>query len=87
MNSYELILIAKDDVVGKSFEAMVKEFDGEVKAQEKWEKRRLTYPIKNETSAFYFFSKISMPADKIKFLKDKLRTNDQILRFLLLLND
>lgn len=88
MNPYDLVLIVKDETrAPQEVEKLITDLQGSVEDQKKWEKRRLAYPIKKETSGFYFFWAFKLGTDKISEFKKKLSLNENVLRFLLLVKE
>ena len=55
---------------------------GEVFTAEKWDERRLAYPIKGRTRAIYFLVRFTAPPNAIAELERQCQLNDNILRVL-----
>ncbi len=55
---------------------------GEVFTAEKWDERRLAYPIKGRTRAVYYLVRFTAPPNAIAELEHQCQLNDNILRVL-----
>jgi len=55
---------------------------GEVFTAEKWDERRLAYPIEGRTRAIYFLVRFTAPPNAIAELEHQCQLNDNILRVL-----
>jgi len=84
MNSYELTVIVRDEKDVDAVKAIIKEFEGKVEKEQKWGKRDLAYPIKKETSAFYFTYQVELVPKTIDEIKRKMNYDEKIIRYLLL---
>lgn len=88
MNSYELILILREeDETLKRIQKVTTDLGGKLTNTEKWEKRKLAYPIKKETSGYFCFLNLNFPPEKISDFKKKLLLDEGVLRFLLLVKE
>ncbi|TSC53899.1 MAG: 30S ribosomal protein S6 [Parcubacteria group bacterium LiPW_39] len=58
---------------------------GEAKKEEISEKKKLAYPIKKQLYGFYVVSKFQLEPEKIEELEKRLRLENDILRFLILI--
>ena len=91
MNKYELTLVldgkagaAKKKKVSETVEKVLGIFKGVIKESKDWGVKELAYKIdKCETGLFLFFE-IEADPKAIKSLNDKLRTDSDIIRFLLI---
>ena len=91
MNKYELTLVldgkagaAKKKKVTETLEKVLAIFKGAVKESKEWGVKELAYKIgKSETGLFLFFE-LELDPKSIKSLNDKLRTDSDIIRFLLI---
>jgi len=54
---------------------------------EKWEERRLAYPIEGETSAVYLVGYFKAPGEAIARIERRVQLSDAILRHLIILRD
>jgi small subunit ribosomal protein S6 len=94
MNTYELTIIlpggtssAKKKTVQERIEKIIKTGKGKVVKTEDWGKIDLAYEIKKETSAVFFFLDLELEPETAKNLKDKLRLDNDIMRYLLVKKD
>lgn len=90
MKNYELTLIlegkttsAKKKAVLESVEKIVKIFEGKVIKAEDWGVKEMFHQIKKQKEGLYLHLNIEMPAKSVKGLDTKLRTDDNILRHLI----
>lgn len=90
MNNYELTIILD----GKATPAKVKAFntklgkvitllDGKMVETKEWGKKDLAYKIKKSDTGFYLFGKLELLPGNVKKLSDKLRVDEEVLRYLL----
>lgn len=85
MRDYELVvLVAKDNgkQVQEQVEKVAKE-KGKVNKVEPWGVKPLSYPVKKQTEAAYFWFHLSLESDGPVVLDRALRVNEQVLRHLL----
>jgi len=89
MNSYELVFILKEDKeeILNKIKQTILDFKGEIFSQEKWGKKTFAYRIKKLSSGYYFLWKINVAKDKTQALKKKLDLDENIVRYLLLVNN
>jgi len=90
MQTYELTLVlpekatpAKKKQVTEIIESMIKVFKGKIKSSKDWGKIEFEYKIKKNTSGNFLFFEIELDKDKAKDIDQKLRLEENILRFLL----
>ena len=91
MNKYELTLVlegksgpAKTKKVTEALEKVLKIFKGVIKETKEWGVRELAYRLgKNDTGLYLLFD-LELDPKGVKALNDKLRTDPDILRFLLI---
>jgi small subunit ribosomal protein S6 len=94
MNKYELTLVldgkagaAKKKKVTETLEKVLAIFKGAIKESKEWGVKELAYKIgKSETGLFLFFE-IELDPSGAKALNDKLRTDPDLIRFLLINKD
>lgn len=84
MNSYELTVIVRNEKDVEAVKSIIKEFSGKVEKEQKWGKRDLAYPIKKETSAFYFTYELGLEPKSISDIKKKMNYDEKIIRYLLI---
>ena len=90
MSDYELTVVLPGDVSPakkKSFsekiEKLVKVSDGKIDKTDEWGKIDLSYKIKKEESGFFLHFKLSVIPSGVKNLKEKIRIDGDIIRYLL----
>jgi small subunit ribosomal protein S6 len=54
---------------------------------DRWGKRRLAYPIKKHTDGYYVFFQVQLPPQSTRQIERDLRLTENILRFLVTLQD
>lgn len=94
MNKYELTVVmdaksgaAKKKKVLDAIEKVMEPFKGKITTTVDWGVKKLAYKIaKNESGLFTFFELDLDPAG-VKALNDKLRTDADVIRFLLINKD
>ena len=89
MSNYELCLVVnakvEDDVRNASLEdakKLITRFGGEIKNIDDWGKRRLAYEIDKNVEGYYYFIQFDAETTAPAEIEDRLRTRDNILRFL-----
>ena len=94
MRTYEATILVSSTKARADFDATaaaakaVFETEGaEFTEFEKWEERKLAYPIKGETSAFYINAYFSAPAEAIDKIDRRIQLGDEILRHLVIARD
>lgn len=71
----------------EKIEKLVETFKGKVKAMKEWGRIELAHPLKKNTSSFFVHFDLELDAQTAKALKDKLKLEEQILRYLLVRKD
>ena len=84
MSKYEMILLLPEEADSREISKYITSLEGKIEKEEKWGKRILAYPIKKNTSAYYFYYLLDIEQDQIKELKKKLNFNEKLTRYLLL---
>ncbi|MHB1192521.1 MAG: 30S ribosomal protein S6 [Longimicrobiales bacterium] len=94
MRLYEVVYIldpALDEgaVTAKleKFHALAVASGGEVTAVDHWGNRQLAYPLRRHQSGYYVVAQFSAVADALPEFERLLRLDDEVLRYLLVLND
>jgi small subunit ribosomal protein S6 len=93
MNKYELTLVlpGKGKVKEKTFtekiEKIVKVSDGKVLKKETWGELELSYPLKKETTGFFLHFNLELEGSAVKALDEKMRLDDDLIRYLLVRKD
>lgn len=91
MAKYELMYIisnnVSDDEVPKVTDEVKKYIEsqgGIIEKHEEMGKKKLAYPIAKTRNAFYVLDNFSAPADKINEVDHHIRTNQNIIRYLII---
>lgn len=86
---YESVIIINATLEDAQIEAeieKVKDFiqknNGEIRAVEKWGRRRLAYPIKKKNNGFYVLYEFKAPGDIVAKLERLYHLNENIIRYL-----
>jgi small subunit ribosomal protein S6 len=89
-NTYELVLVLKVTADNKEFDKVIEEINkiikngGKIIKNEDLGKKILAYQIKKETEANYRMLTLEMLSEHVKELSAKLKTNESVLRSLIL---
>jgi len=90
MRQYELTLVLDPELTSENqkktlsqIKKLVTDFKGKIGKVEDWGKKTLAYPIRKKTSAIFHLFKLDLPEESIKGLDQKLRLEDNLIRFLL----
>lgn len=91
MNNYELTIVlagsltpAKQKNITEKLEKLIDIYKGKVKKTDNWGKIEMSYPIKKETTGVYTLYDLELDPQNAKTLSDKLRLEEEILRYLLI---
>lgn len=94
MREYELTLVIDPEVTSENqkkliakFKKLIEDLKGKVKKIDEWGKKELAYPIKKKKMGFYFLCDLELAEDKAKEVDNKLKTEEEILRFLIIKKD
>lgn len=94
MESYELTVVLpgkasanKKSKVKKFIEDLIKTFDGKIEKSEEWGVIDLAYRIKKSEKGLFMYFEIEMEPKFGKQLDDKLRIEEDIIRYLLVKKD
>ncbi len=94
MENYELTLVlpektssAKKKSVRDLVEKLLKTYEGKIDDMEDWGVKNLYYDIKGERSGVFLHFRIELSTDKANPLRDNLKMQDDINRFLLVVAD
>ena len=89
MNKYEFAVIVssklEDEDRAKTVDKVkeyITRFGGSVTEVEEWGKKKLAYEIQKMSEAYYYFVKFESAPDVPAQIEDKLRIQENILRFL-----
>lgn len=91
MNKYEMTVVldgksgaAKKKKVIETLEKTLNIFEGAIKESKEWGVKELAYKIGKSETGLYLFFELEMDPKGVKALNDKLRTDPDIIRFLLI---
>ena len=91
MNKYELTLVvegkgasAKKKKVTDTLEKLIKIFKGKVVESKDWGVKDLAYKLAKSDTGYFMHFVLELEASSVKALNEKLRTDADILRFLLI---
>jgi small subunit ribosomal protein S6 len=93
MNTYELTLVlpgkakAKEKTFTEKIEKYVKIVDGKVTKKDIWGEIELSYPIKKEKTGYFMHFNLELNGNTVKGVDEKLRVDDDLLRYLLIRKD
>ncbi len=90
MRQYELTLVLDPELTSENqkkvlakIKKLITSFKGKAGKGEDWGKKTLAYPIKKKTSGVFHLFKLDLPGESVKGLDQKLRLEDNLIRFLL----
>jgi small subunit ribosomal protein S6 len=94
MNNYELTVVLpggatsakKKNVLGR-IEKLIKTGKGKITETNDWGKLDLAYEIEKQNEGVFLLLNVETDAQGIKNLKDKLRLDDDIIRYLIIRED
>lgn len=81
---YELTILLPDETELPNIKKLIIDNGGVVTKEVAMGKKNLAYPIKKQTSAYFFCWTMEMTQDKVTEFRKKLNFNEKILRYLLL---
>jgi small subunit ribosomal protein S6 len=91
MPFYELGVIIDPEVAPEDetafmerLEGIITDAGGEVAAKDPWGRRQLAYPIRKKNYGVYHFWRINVGGEAIEKLNFEMRTNDAVMRSLIL---
>ena len=91
MNKYELTLVldgksgtAKKKKITENLEKVLAIYKGAIKESKEWGVKELAYKIGKSETGFYLFFELELDPKGVKALNDKLRTDPDLIRFLLI---
>ncbi len=91
LRDYELVLIISPEVVGEKFDTVVENVSqfitgkgGIISDVERWNKRRLAYPIRHFEEGSYVLARFKLKPTLSKELEANLRISEEVLRHLLI---
>jgi small subunit ribosomal protein S6 len=91
MQKYELTIVLPGDATatkkksfGETLGKLLKVGGGEIKKEADWGKMELAYKIKKQADGVFLYFELELEPKSAKFLSDKLRLEDTIIRHLLI---
>jgi len=91
MPLYELGIIVDPEVPPEDetsalerLEGIITEADGEMLGKDTWGRRQLAYPIRKKNYGVYHFWRFDVGGDALEKLNFEMRTNDAVMRSLIL---
>lgn len=84
MKSYELTVLVRNEKDIDAAKEIIKEQSGKLGKENAWGKRDLAFPIKKESSAFYFTYDVELEPSSVSEIKKKMNYEEKILRYLLI---
>jgi small subunit ribosomal protein S6 len=92
MRHYEIAYITDPDLDAETRRALEEKVKGRIEAAggkvvniDRWDRRRLAYPIKKHTEGFYYFFQAELPPQGGSAVERDLRLSEQILRCMITL--
>ncbi|KKP66598.1 MAG: 30S ribosomal protein S6 [Candidatus Roizmanbacteria bacterium GW2011_GWA2_35_19] len=84
---YELTFLIKEESELKNIKDLIVSNSGQIKKEESWGEKTLSFPIKkNRTAKFYNYF-IEMEKKNVTEIRKKLNFSENLLRFLLLISE
>jgi small subunit ribosomal protein S6 len=94
MNTYELTIVlpgeasaAKKKSVSEKLSKLIDTFKGKTAKFDEWGKIELANPIDKNTDGLFLFYELELESEAAKNINDKLRLEDDIIRYLLVRKD
>lgn len=94
MRLYEVVYILNPALDENAVDAKLERFHslaisqgGEVAAVDHWGNRQLAYPIKRQSSGYYAVAQFTAAPDALPEFERLLRLDDEVMRYLLVLNE
>jgi small subunit ribosomal protein S6 len=94
VRDYEIVYVIRPDLADEAraakverIHSLVTENGGEVEKTEDWGKRVLAYEIRHCAEGFYGLSEFKLPPTAVKMIEDRLRIDEEILRYQIVLRD
>lgn len=90
MRDYELTLVIDPDLTSANqkklltkIKKIITDLKGKVGKTDEWGRKELAYPIKKKTMGAYFLLAIKLPAEAAVKLDQKLKVEEEVIRYLL----
>lgn len=94
MRTYELTVLVKAGAVSADEEGTLAAVRGLYETEgaefiefEKWEERKLAYPIQGETSALYMIGYFTAPSESLDKIERRVNLADNVLRHLIVVRE
>ena len=84
---YELTFLTKEETELKNIKELVESYKGTVTKEEKWGEKTLAYSIKKNHTAIFYNFQFEIDKKNVLEFKNKLNSNEKILRYLLLVQE
>lgn len=91
MGDYQLVLVVNPDLSSAEdlklltkIKARIEKEKGKVKKEEALGKKILCYPLKKKTEGFYYLLNLELAEKEVRKLKESFKTEENILRYLIL---
>jgi small subunit ribosomal protein S6 len=87
VRDYELVMVitpdADDaDATVDQFQQLILERGGQIQQVDRWERRKLAYPIDRHTEGDYVITQFSLDPSRLRELEDSLRLSEEVIRHL-----
>ncbi|HEX9745699.1 MAG TPA: 30S ribosomal protein S6 [bacterium] len=90
MQSYDVIYVLKPDLtdqdvgtIRNEYTGAITDYSGEVTNEHQWGKRQLAFEVKDYTEGVYTFVECKLPPEASIQLKNKLRIDERVIRFII----
>ena len=90
MKNYELTLVVDPELTAEkrkkligTLKKAIEAVKGKVVKEDDWGKKDLAYPIKKKNMGYYLFWELKLAADSVKKVDQKLKLENEIIRYLL----
>lgn len=93
MDNYELTVVlpgksrAKEKTMKEKIEKLIKVFEGKIAKADTWGEIELAYLIKKEKSGYFLYFELELERPSVKKLNEKLRSDGDFIRYLLVRKD
>ena len=92
MRDYELIFVARPDITDEDVgtvrldvKNLVEKHEGSIEKENLWGKRQLAFEVKDFTEGTYTMFNIKLPPSAAGLIKEQLRIDERIIRYILTL--
>jgi len=92
VRDYEIVYVIRPDLTDEArvakverIHSLITENGGELGKTEDWGKRVLAYEIRHNAEGFYGLSEFRLPPNEVKTIEDRLRIDEEILRYQIVL--